>query len=48
MGCLANSIIVESTPTDVIKPHSYYAELVSKSCNIKSVSPIFYRFKGSK
>jgi predicted transcriptional regulator len=42
MGCLANSKIVESTPTDVIKPHTYYAELVSRSYNIKAVSPIFY------
>lgn len=42
MECLANSIIVESTPIDVIKPHTYYAELVSNAVNIKALSPIFY------
>ena len=42
MGCLANSIIVESTPIDVIKPHTYYAKLVSSSVNIKALSSIFY------
>jgi len=42
MECLSNSIIVESTPIDVVKPQTHYAELVSKSENIKTVSPIFY------
>lgn len=42
MGCLNNSFIVESTPTDIIKPHTYYAEILSKSNRIKVVSPIFY------
>ena len=42
MGCLRNSFLVESTPTDIIKPHSHYAELISKSHKIKGVSPIFY------
>lgn len=40
--CLNNSFLVESTPTDIIKPHSNYAKLVSKACEIKSISPIFY------
>ncbi len=42
IGKLSNSFLVESTPTDIIKPHSYYAELVSNAYKIKSVSPIFY------
>ncbi|MGB9978487.1 helix-turn-helix transcriptional regulator [Methanobacterium sp.] len=40
--CLNNSFLVESTPTDIIKPHSHYAELVTKAHEIKSISPIFY------
>lgn len=42
IGCLNNSFIVESTPTDIIKPHTYYAEILSRSSDIKIVSPIFY------
>lgn len=42
IGYLNNSFIVESTPTDIIKPHTYYAEILSRSSNIKIVSPIFY------
>lgn len=40
--CLSNSFLVESTPTDIIKPHSHYAKLVAKAHEIKGVSPIFY------
>ncbi len=39
---LSDSFLVESTPTDIIKPHSHYAELVSNAREIKGVSPIFY------
>lgn len=39
---LNNSFLVESTPTDIIKPHSHYAELVNKAHKIKSTLPIFY------
>ena len=39
---LSNSYIIESTPTDIIKPYNYYAKLLSKAGRIKSVSPIFY------
>jgi len=42
IGCLSNSFIVESTPTDIIKPQTYYAEILSRSSDIKIVSPIFY------
>lgn len=42
MNRLSNSFIVESTPTDIIKPHSHYSKLLSKSHKIKGVSPIFY------
>ena len=40
--CLNNSFLVESTPTDIIKPHSHYAKLVTKAHKIKCISPIFY------
>ena len=40
--CLNNSFLVESTPIDIIKPHSHYAELVTKAKNVRSLSPIFY------
>lgn len=42
VGCLNNSFIVESTPTDIIKPHTYYVEIVSKCNKIRTVSSIFY------
>jgi predicted transcriptional regulator len=42
IGNLNNSFLVESTPTDIIKPHSHYAKLVVKAHEIKGVSPIFY------
>ena len=40
--CLNNSFLVESTPVDIIKPHSHYTKLVNKANEIKSISPIFY------
>ena len=40
--CLKNSFLVESTPTDIIKPHTHYAKLTNESCKIKAISPIFY------
>lgn len=40
--CLDNSFLVESTPTDIIKPYTHYVKLVTKAHNIKSISPIFY------
>lgn len=40
--CLSNSFLVESTPTDIIKPHSYYTQLITKAHKIRSISPIFY------
>ena len=39
---LNNSLLVESTPTDIIKPHSHYTKLVTNAHEIKSISPIFY------
>lgn len=42
IGCLSGSFIIESTPTDIIRPQTHYAEILSKSSNIKVVSPIFY------
>ncbi len=40
--CLNNSFLVESTPTDIIRPHSYYTELINRAHKIKGISPIFY------
>jgi predicted transcriptional regulator len=40
--CLNNSFLVESTPTDIIRPHSHYTELINKAHKIKCISPIFY------
>jgi predicted transcriptional regulator len=42
IGCLSDSFIIESTPTDIIKPHTYYTQILSESDEIKVVSPIFY------
>lgn len=42
IGDLSNSFLVESTPTDIIKPHSSYVKLVAKAHEIKGISPIFY------
>lgn len=39
---LNNSFLVESTPTDIIKPHTHYTKLMNESSEIKSISPIFY------
>jgi len=40
IGSLKNSFVVESTPTDVMKPHSVHAELLSKSKEIKYISSV--------
>ncbi len=42
IGCLSNSFIIEATSIDVVRPYSYFAELFIESCQIKSISPIFY------
>lgn len=42
IGCLNNSFLVESTPTDIIRPHSHYARLIANAHEIKCVLPIFY------
>ncbi len=42
IGYLNDSYIVESTPLDLIKPHTHYMEILSKSKDIRIISPIFY------
>ncbi|MBI5681088.1 MAG: DUF1724 domain-containing protein [Methanobacterium sp.] len=42
IGHLSNSFIVESTSTDIIKPQTYYAEILSKCNRIRAVNSIFY------
>ncbi|MGB9938010.1 MAG: helix-turn-helix transcriptional regulator [Methanobacterium sp.] len=42
IGCLDNSIILESSSSDIIKPFNYYTELISSSKRIKTVFPFFY------
>lgn len=39
---LKDSSIIESTPLNIIKPHTNYAKLLSDALSIKGVSPIFY------
>ncbi len=40
IGSLKNAIVVESTPTDVMKPHAVHAELLSKAKEIKYISSV--------
>lgn len=40
IGSLKNSVVVESTPTDVMKPHSVHAELIHDSKDVKYVSSV--------
>ncbi len=40
IGSLKNSCIVESTPTDVMKPHSVHAELIQDSVDVKYISSV--------
>lgn len=40
IGSLRNSVVVESTPTDVMKPHTVYAELLSKAKEINYISSV--------
>lgn len=40
IGSLKDSIVVESTPTDVMKPHAVHAELLSKAKEIKYISSV--------
>lgn len=42
IGCLDNSVIIESNSVDIIKPLNYYTEIVSKSKYVKTVLPFFY------
>lgn len=42
IGCLSDSIIIEATPTDVVRPYTYFAENFIESNQIKCISPIFY------
>ncbi|MGF7118063.1 helix-turn-helix transcriptional regulator [Methanobacterium oryzae] len=42
IGCLCDSIIIKGTPTDVVRPYTYFAELFNESQEIKCISPIFY------
>lgn len=40
IGSLNNAIVIESTPTDVMKPHTVHAELVSGSKEVKYISSV--------
>lgn len=40
IGSLKNAVVVESTPTDVMKPHTVHAELLSKAKEIKYISSV--------
>ncbi|MGZ7044491.1 MAG: helix-turn-helix transcriptional regulator [Methanobacterium sp.] len=40
IGSLKNSFVVESTPTDVMKPHTVYAELIQSSTDVKYISSV--------
>lgn len=42
IGCLNNSFIVEATTTNIIRPHTYQSEIISKCNKIRIISPIFY------
>lgn len=41
IGHLSNSVLVESEPIDVLKPHNTFSEFLLKSKYIRGVSPIF-------
>lgn len=40
IGSLKNSFLVESTPTDVMKPHTVHAELIQDSKDVKYISSV--------
>ncbi len=40
IGSLKNAVVVESTPTDVMKPHTVYAELLSNAKEINYISSV--------
>jgi len=40
VGSLKNAVVVESTPTDVMKPHAVYAKLLSKAKEINYISSV--------
>lgn len=40
VGSLKNSYVVESTPTDVMKPHAVQAELIQNSKDVKYISSV--------
>lgn len=42
MGSFNNSFIIESTHMDIIKPYTYYSEILSKCNKIRAISSIFY------
>jgi len=44
VGCFCNSILIESTTTDVTKPRSIYSKLLMESKNIKGVAPVIYPY----
>lgn len=39
--CLSDSFVIESTLTNIIKPHTNYRKIISDVSNIKAVSPIY-------
>ena len=41
IGSLKDSFVVESTPTDVMKPHTVHAELMQGSKDVKYISSVF-------
>ncbi|MGB9936169.1 MAG: helix-turn-helix transcriptional regulator [Methanobacterium sp.] len=41
IGSLKNSVVVESTPTDVMKPHTVHAELIRESHDVKYISSVY-------
>ena len=40
IGSLKHSFVVESTPTDVMKPHTLHAELIQNSTDVKYISSV--------
>jgi len=40
VGSLKGSVVVESTPTDVMKPHTVHAELIQNSKDVKYISSV--------
>ncbi len=40
IGSLKNSFVVESTPTDVMKPHAVHADLIQNSKDVKYISSV--------